>query len=306
MKWTILAALIFMTACDKKIISAESITKDSENTETQEPDDPQDQPPPPKDQGPKPQPKKPEDTKAPLDILDKNPPQKLLSSLPSEQELDKFKQGWQIKKSFNQAENENKILARAIKNVDGVEKKIFVTLGDIFNEKVEAIVNAANGSLEGGGGIDGMIHDRALVGGKDLMRKEAIAYKKLHNIGSFPNGWAMATNSYGIKQFKLVIFTVGPRGESTPQKELELFSAVYNSMKKASEFGVSSIAATAISTGIFNFPKDIASRLFIKAALAFFAQNPGSSIETIYFTNFDSPTANAVLKGFNEVFELVH
>lgn len=291
MKWIILAALIFMTACEKGI----NLPSGTKNTKTApEPTEPED--------GHKPRPKTADIPKETMDILDKNPPEKLLSALPSPEELAQYKEGWKIQKKFNQPENENTIMAQATKN----GQSIIVAFGNLFNEKVEAIVNAANGSLEGGGGIDGMIHDKALEAGKDLMKDEAIAYKKFHNIKSLPNGWAMATKPYGLKQFKLVIFTVGPSGQRTPEKELELFSAVYNSMKKASNFGMASIAATAISTGIFGFPKDIASRLFINAALTFFAKNPDSSIKTIYFTNFDEPTVNAVVQGFDEVFELVH
>jgi O-acetyl-ADP-ribose deacetylase (regulator of RNase III) len=196
----------------------------------------------------------------------------------------------------------NQVFYKAQKNIAAKIRSISVVYGDLLLES-DTIVNAANSSLEGGGGIDGAIHKAAKVLGKDLLKEEAIAYKLLNKISSFPVGSAMVTHTYGLNsKIKMVVFTVGPQGASDPQKDRELYSAVYNSLLKANEYGANSIAIPAISTGIFGFPKDVAARLFFKAALQFFVDKPTTSIEEVRFTNFDKPTVEAMANGFLATF----
>lgn len=181
-------------------------------------------------------------------------------------------------------------------------RTISVVYGNLLKEQ-DAIVNAANGGLEGGSGVDGAIHKGALVNGKDLMVEEAKAYKKLYNIGSFPVGSAMVMHPYGLKpKIKMVVFTVGPRGPSNDTTNLQLYSAIYNSLLKAAEYGAKSVSIPAVSTGIFGFPKDVATRLFFKAALEYFKDHPNTTIEAVRFTNFDKNTVEPIAQGFLATF----
>ncbi|MCA9508521.1 MAG: macro domain-containing protein [Myxococcales bacterium] len=166
----------------------------------------------------------------------------------------------------------------AQKNISGLKREISVVFGDLLKES-GVIVNAANGGLEGGAGIDGLIHNAAKVDGQDKLIDEAIAYKAFHKINSFPTGSAMAMHSYGLgPAINMIIFTVGPQGASTPQTDLELFSATYNSLLKASEYKATSISIPTISTGIFAFPPERAAELYFGAILQFFIDHPQTSL----------------------------
>ncbi len=240
-------------------------------------------------------------------VSDTTPPPDLLAAIPANYE----KAGW-LKSTETLAAaipvmtpDPPDVMSSAKKTINSVERAISVVFGDITKEKVSAIVNAAKGSLQGGGGVDGAIHKAAGIngdGGKDL-KAESAAYKVLHNITSFPIGKAMLTKSYGLApKISYIIHTVGPQGASTPQKDLELYSAVYNSLRKADECKLTSISIPAISTGIFGFPIDKATELFFKATLRFFADNPATSIVNVRFTNFDQKTVKKVAERFSSVF----
>lgn len=196
----------------------------------------------------------------------------------------------------------NLILYSARKNIGGRNRTISVVFGDML-EEADAIVNAASQDLEGGGGIDGIIHHAAEVGGKDLMKEEAKAYKKLYNITSFPVGSAMVTNPYGLnKKIKMVVFTVGPRGATDPKKEREIYSAIYNSLQKASEYGAKSVSVPAVSTALFGFPLDVAAPLYFKAAAQFLADHPTSSIDDVRFIDILGPTVKGLAQAFLAIF----
>lgn len=176
----------------------------------------------------------------------------------------------------------NTVYFSAEKMIDGKKRIISVVFGDILKEE-GAIVNAANSSLLGGGGIDGIIHDAALVDGKDLLREEAIAYKKFHNLDSFPEGTAMVLNPYGLPdKISMVVATVGPTG-GNPNRDSLLYSAIYNSLVKANEYGAKSVSIPAVSTGIFGFPADLAAPIYLEAALRFFATHKPLNVEAVRF-----------------------
>jgi len=158
--------------------------------------------------------------------------------------------------------------------------QIQVILGDITRQAVDAIVNAANESLLGGGGVDGAIHSAA---GKEL----DLACRKIHDEkGGCKTGDAVITTG-GNLPAKFVIHTVGPVWRGGKQQEAELLRSAYlSSLRLASENGIKTIAFPNISTGIFGFPKEQASKIAV-SAVADFLSNNKTSIENVIFVCFD-------------------
>ena len=137
--------------------------------------------------------------------------------------------------------------------------------GDITREVVDAIVNAANEGLWGGGGVDGAIHR---VGGPAIMREcDAIRARQ----GGCPTGQAVITTA-GRLQARYVVHTVGPvwRGGGAGEPAL-LASAYRSSLALAAEHGARTIAFPSISTGVYGFPIERASRIALREMLDFLA-----------------------------------
>lgn len=155
--------------------------------------------------------------------------------------------------------------------------KIELIKGDITKIEVDAVVNAANSSLLGGGGVDGAIHR---AGGATIL-EECIAIRNRQ--GGCPTGEAVITNA-GKLPAKKVIHTVGPvwnNGESNEDQKLR--SCYLNSLRLAEANGLKSIAFPNISTGIYRFPKDKAAEIAIGTVQAF----SSSFIERAVFVCFD-------------------
>lgn len=151
--------------------------------------------------------------------------------------------------------------------------------GDITKLEVMAIVNAANSSLLGGGGVDGAIHRAG--GPKILEECRAIRDRQ----GRCATGEAVITTGGNLKA-KFVIHTVGPVWNGGNRNEDQLLINAYtNSMRLAVQHNVTSIAFPNISTGIYHFPKERAAAIAIRAVEQ--SINKGSSIERVIFCCFD-------------------
>jgi O-acetyl-ADP-ribose deacetylase (regulator of RNase III) len=157
---------------------------------------------------------------------------------------------------------------------------IVVVEGDITEQNVDAIVNAANTSLLGGGGVDGAIHRAA---GPELLAE----CRTLHGC---PTGEAKITRGYRLPA-QWVIHTVGPVWRGGHDFEDELLANCYRrSLALAAQNGVRSVAFPAISTGIYGFPLERATRIAVREVRAFLQKNP--ALEKVIFVCFDSRTRN--------------
>jgi len=135
--------------------------------------------------------------------------------------------------------------------------RVLVVIGDITRQDVTAIVNAANSTLLGGGGVDGAIHH---AGGPEIL-KECEKIRRTIYPDGLPTGQAVITTG-GRLPAKYVIHTVGPIHGHEQEREAELLAACYqNSLLLAVQHGVTSIAFPSISTGAFGYPKQEAARI---------------------------------------------
>jgi O-acetyl-ADP-ribose deacetylase (regulator of RNase III) len=135
--------------------------------------------------------------------------------------------------------------------------RVLVVVGDITRQDVTAIVNAANSTLLGGGGVDGAIHR---AGGPEI-RKECQQIRNTVYPDGLPTGQAVITTG-GNLPAKYVIHTVGPLYGRDPEREAELLAACYqNSLLLARQHAVSSIAFPSISTGAYGYPKPEAAKI---------------------------------------------
>jgi O-acetyl-ADP-ribose deacetylase (regulator of RNase III) len=152
--------------------------------------------------------------------------------------------------------------------------------GDITTLNVDAIVNAANKTLMGGGGVDGAIHSAA---GKELLE----ACKTLNGCET---GEAKITKGYNLKA-GYIIHTVGPVWHGGNNNEEQLLANCYkNSLLLAAQKQLNTIAFPNISTGVYQFPKKMAAQIAIREVLKYIDQN--SNFEIVYFVAFDEENYN--------------
>lgn len=157
--------------------------------------------------------------------------------------------------------------------------RIELLQGDITKTKVDAIVNAANSSLMGGGGVDGAIHR---AGGPAILEecRQIVARQ-----GRCATGQAVITTA-GNLPARYVIHTVGPVWNGGQNREEELLQKAYeNSLKLAVENKVETIAFPNISTGVYSFPKDKAARIAVETVTTFLTSD--DQVKKVYFVCFD-------------------
>ena len=147
--------------------------------------------------------------------------------------------------------------------------RVVIVVGDITRQNVDAIVNAANSSLLGGGGVDGAIHR---AGGPAILEACREIRAKKYPQG-LPTGEAVITTA-GDLPAQYVIHTVGPIYGQNGGRESELLAACYrNSLKTAERYSLSSIAFPAISTGVFGYPLAEAAQVSSQAIAEFLGGN---------------------------------
>jgi len=160
--------------------------------------------------------------------------------------------------------------------------KLEVITGDITTFAVDAIVNAANETLLGGGGVDGAIHRAA---GPELLAE-------CRTLGGCPTGEARITKGYNLPA-RHVIHTVGPIWRGGSEGELDLLAACYrNSLDLAAQNGVKTIAFPAISTGVYGYPADKAARIAARTTLDWLAQHPDAMDQVIFVCFSDDSAAH--------------
>jgi len=172
--------------------------------------------------------------------------------------------------------------------------KLIITQGDITLQATDAIVNAANSGLMGGGGVDGAIHR---AGGPAILEecKQIVAKQ-----GRLPTGQAVMTTGGNLKA-KHVIHTVGPVWRGGGKGEPELLASAYReSLKTAVENGVSSLSFPSISTGIYGYPVEPAARIALDTTAAFLKEG-GTSIREVVFVLFDTGTMAAYSSALTEI-----
>jgi len=162
--------------------------------------------------------------------------------------------------------------------------RIQVLQGDITLQKVDAVVNAANNSLLGGGGVDGAIHRAA---GPELL-------EECRKLNGCPTGEAKITQGYNLPA-KWVIHTVGPIWRAGFNNEDELLKLCYrNSLALAGKFKLQSIAFPAISTGVYRFPLERATGIAVTETVRFLRKN--RLIKKVKFVCFSKKTYDTYLK----------
>ncbi|HWN10007.1 MAG TPA: O-acetyl-ADP-ribose deacetylase [Pyrinomonadaceae bacterium] len=168
--------------------------------------------------------------------------------------------------------------------------RVVVVVGDITRESVDAIVNAANSSLLGGGGVDGAIHR---AGGPAIL-EACREIRRTRYPPGLPAGEAVLTTA-GELPAQYVIHTVGPIYGSAGGREAELLAACYeNSLRLAETNSLRSIAFPAISTGVFGYPQNEAARVSSRAIFDFLTAN--EMLDEVRLVFFKPSDADIFLK----------
>jgi O-acetyl-ADP-ribose deacetylase (regulator of RNase III) len=174
-----------------------------------------------------------------------------------------------------------------------------IVQGDITQEMVDAIVNAANSQLQHGGGVARAIAAR----GGEIVQRESDAWVREHG----PVDHAKpAYTSGGDLPCQFVIHAVGPIWRSDDERaanlaDAKLTAAVRGALKLAHQLGLESLAMPAISTGIYGFPKERAAGIIYRTIDTFFSENPDATLQQVRLTLFDQPTVDVFTQVWDEI-----
>jgi O-acetyl-ADP-ribose deacetylase (regulator of RNase III) len=185
-------------------------------------------------------------------------------------------------------------MANQVREVIINQARLAVVQGDITQQATEAIVNAANSGLMGGGGVDGAIHR---AGGPAILEecKQIVARQ-----GRLPTGKSVITTGGNLKA-KYVIHTVGPIWHGGNKGEAALLESAYReSLKLAAEKKITSISFPSISTGAYGYPVAEAAKIAIKTVASFLTEQL-TSIKEVVFVLFDSGTYQTYVGALEEV-----
>ena len=176
------------------------------------------------------------------------------------------------------------------------QAKLYIMRGNITQRATDAIVNAANSSLMGGGGVDGAIHR---AGGPAILEEcKQIVSKQ----GRLPAGRAVITTAGNLKA-KYVIHTVGPIWHGGSKGEAESLGSAYReSLKLATKKHLASVSFPSISTGAYGYPVDEAAKVALKTVVSFLHESI-TSVKEVVFVLFDERTFEAyslALRGISE------
>ncbi|GAA5707447.1 RNase III inhibitor [Streptomyces avermitilis] len=167
--------------------------------------------------------------------------------------------------------------------------RLTLVRGDITEQSVDAVVNAANSSLLGGGGVDGAIHRR---GGPDILAA-CRDLRASHYGGGLPTGAAVATTA-GRLPARWVIHTVGPVWSAHEDRSALLASCYVRSLAVADELGAATVAFPAISTGVYRWPMEDAARIAVEAV-----RGAETAVGEVRFVLFDDAAYRAFAARLN-------
>jgi O-acetyl-ADP-ribose deacetylase (regulator of RNase III) len=172
--------------------------------------------------------------------------------------------------------------------------KISIVQGDITRQATDAIVNAANSSLMGGGGVDGAIHR---AGGPAILEE---CKKIVARQGRLPTGKVVITTGGNLKA-RHVLHTVGPIWHGGSRNEAELLeSAYYECLKLATDNKLTSISFPSISTGAYGYPVDEAAKIAVNTVVSFLKRQ-ATSLKDVVFVLFDARTYESYRRALQEV-----
>ncbi|MGB9680133.1 MAG: O-acetyl-ADP-ribose deacetylase [Thermoanaerobacteraceae bacterium] len=171
-----------------------------------------------------------------------------------------------------------------------MKEKIKLIKGDIVDQEVDAIVNAANSALAGGGGVDGAIHK---YGGPTIAEECKIIREAK---GGCPTGRAVITSGGNLKA-KYVIHAVGPIWKDGSYDEDNLLASAYiESLKLADEYGIKTIAFPSISTGAYRFPTERAAKIALRVTMDYLEKSDIKEVRFILFTDKDYEIYSKIYK----------
>lgn len=173
-------------------------------------------------------------------------------------------------------------------------QRLQIVRGDLTQETVDAIVNAANASLQHGGGVAGAISRR---GGPQIQEESD---EWVRRFGPVTHARPVYTKA-GELPCRFVIHAVGPVWGSGDE-DSKLTLAVQGSLRVADQLGLASIAMPAISTGIYGFPKRRAAEVILSAIRAYFTENRASALEQVRLTLIDQPTLDVFVQTVERIF----